>query len=95
MGKSSEEHLQDYLKVLYPDEEHVAVRKQLKQENLIHQQLCREHLTLETKPIADCETLDSYLRDYDKKMAKLFDRMNTIRSYLKKNTRNYRGNPWH
>jgi len=94
MGKASEAHLQDYICEFYPDGEHVFLKKSQQQDALVRQYLMRENLYQQTKPIEEYETLDSYMKDYDRKMAKLFDQMNSIRTYLKKNTKPYRGNPW-
>lgn len=94
MGKNSEEFLQEYINELYPHQEHVVLKKQMEQDRLVRRQLNREHLIVETKPITEYETLDSYLKAYDAKMEKLFGKMNVMRMYLKQNTRNYRGSPW-
>lgn len=94
MGQNSELQLQDSIKALYPEAENVQLKKQLMQERLIHRQLVREGIITETDSLHDCQTVQAYLDNYDKKMARLFSRMATIRNFLRNNTRNYRNNPW-
>ena len=94
MGKSSEQFLQSYLREMFPDQQHMILQKYQKQEALAEQYLNRENLYQQIKSVAEYETLDSYLKDYDRKMDKIYNRMTAIRTYLKRNTRNYRGNPW-
>lgn len=94
MGKNSEAFIKQYVDENYPNQEHTDLRKQAEQEKQVRHHLSREHMLPAPRPMTSYESLEEYMRDYDHKMEKLFGRMQSIRMYLRKSTKNYRTSPW-
>lgn len=97
VSSSSEELLQRLIEQEFPGNAHISLYRQREQENGVKDCLTY-HRVPEVIPaprtLVSYDSLVAWRRDYRARMEKKQSRDGQVRSWLKKNSRPYRGNPW-